>query len=223
MIRRHKGVVFGVCSLGVILMHFVAGCEENVSKVSEKPLPEKRLPEKPEKDRPDASSEWDGVFPLVISEPCPFENMTYFMKREHIIPQENTVKYYLVDTVDGHTKPRIYLIDDQEGMDRVYRWLMRNLEKLEEVSYIANFPHRFPWHDELLQYAKNGDGVSYSFIDSLEQEKHKKLVAIFREVGKQVDAVPGRKPPEVRADGKLPAIEWIIDEESANNKYRKNQ
>ena len=97
-------------------------------------------------------------------------------------------------------------------MDQVYRWLIRNGKRLDEESNVANLPQIFPWHNELLQYAKNGDATSY-IADYAEPEEYKKLVVIFRDYGRQVDTLPGRKPPSLQGpDGQFP-IEWVDDKE----------
>jgi hypothetical protein len=195
MIQYPKGVVFVVCLLGVTLMQFITGCGENASRTCTG-------------NSRNRSDEWDESLPVTVSEPCPIDNLTYFGRREHIVSQEDTAKYYLVDIANGRmTQLRIYLLDDQEDMKRVHRWLVHNGQRLEEKSNVANLPQIFPWHNELLQYAKNGNAVSY-IAGYAEPDEYRKLVTIFRKCGRQVDTVPGRRPPKVKASEKQIPIEW---------------
>lgn len=179
-------------------MQFITGCGENTPGMCSK-------------NSATRSDDWDKLLPTTVSKPCPINNLTFFGTRKQIIRQDNTVKCYFVDFDNGHkAKPRIYLLDDRARMDQVHHWLERNGKKLEEKSNVANIPQMFPWHNELLQYAKNGEAVSY-IADYAEPDEYKKLVTIFRDYGRQVDTVPGRKPPLLKGpDGQFP-IEWIDD------------
>jgi hypothetical protein len=191
-------------------MQFIGGCRDNVTKTCSKDSTN-HSNDADDPDNLDDSDIRGKRPPVTFSAPCPFENISYFMTREMIIPRENTSKYYLVDMENGtNAKPRIYLLDDRETIGRVHRWLVRNGEELEKKSNVANLPQIFPWHNELLQYAKNGDAVSY-IADYAEPEEYKKLAKMFRDRGSQVETMPGRKPPLIQGlDGQFP-IEWIFE------------
>jgi hypothetical protein len=190
MIACYKIIVFATfaCSLGAIAMPLAAGGEESAVEGSEVDLV--------------------GRLPVAASKPCPIEKMRYFTTTKDIIAREATEKYYLVDIKDGHaTKLKVYLLDDGEAMDRVHRWLTANGKRLEERSNIAMLPQILPWHNELLQCDRNGNVVS-CMADYCEAEEYERLVALFRDSGRQVNTVPGRKPPVVKDSGKQISIEW---------------
>lgn len=224
MIRNCKGNVFARWFFAALMLLLVFGCGGQDSENSENDLTKRETDEEflarfsttwPEDVNPVDLARFEKLFPFLpftYSEPCPFKSITFFTTEEQIIPREKTAKFYLVNIETGQIpKERVYLVDDQEAIKRVYRWLEQNGERLEKENNVAlPFPDRFPWHHELLQYAANGDAVSYSKLDlNAGPGEHEKLLAIFRECGTQVKKLPGRKPPKV--SDRIVPIEWEIE------------
>jgi hypothetical protein len=125
------------------------------------------------------------------------------------------VKYYLVHhREDGNFE--MFVIDGPDEVGFVGKWITAHVNESPKVQKARGLVLNL-WHNELLRIDDHGNVQSdyLSVGDVISEKDYKKLNALFREYGRHVNTIPGRKPPRVREKVDEPL--WIEFESKFTN------
>jgi hypothetical protein len=98
----------------------------------------------------------------------------------------------------------IFVVDAPTPLDDLLPWIDEHVDRGQRAQKARGLVLQL-WHDELLCVSATGKVITSDFLadsDVISRADHAKLKAFFRQFGKQVDTIPGRRPPKKSSDPK---------------------
>jgi hypothetical protein len=111
---------------------------------------------------------------------------------------KHVAKYFLVSLHDNDISSMdIYAIEEPSAVDKVGRWIEEHVNSSGTVQKARGLV-LLRWHNELSRFDEYGHIISSDFVSDSDVVSPRDLTTLkklFRDCGKRVDTVPGRKRP----------------------------
>jgi hypothetical protein len=115
--------------------------------------------------------------------------------------RSQAANYFLVGLQQGDPSVvHIYAVEDPDAVRHVGKWIEEHVNDSPSAQKARGLVLTF-WHDELLRFDGQGHLLWSDYLcddDVISPSDYAALKELFRQYGRRVETVPGRRPPRKR-------------------------